>query len=262
LTLFASKEADLPQGIRVDAPADFDFGAFKVGEPVSCRQNFLLCGALTVELQGAVSWKCDLSALRGDLAKAGVMTAWQGAWQALNKRQVLRAAEIMANRLMDADEARPPSLLARMSEAMRGLLGATRRYDLAVASSLGLMLGLGSGLTPSGDDILVGYLAGLWSTVHDTIERIRYVSSLGEAVVHLSNRTNAVSSTYLFHAAGGQVSSRLADLAAMICRGEDSDRILPVAESAMRVGHTSGMDAVTGLLVGLAAWTAPQMFSI
>jgi hypothetical protein len=130
------------------------------------------------------------------------------------------------------------------------------------ALSVRSMIGLGGGLTPSGDDILVGYLAGLWSTTDERLERIRYVSGLGEEVIRLSNRTNAVSSTYLFHASGGQVSSRLVVLAAVICRGEASDRILPAAESAMQVGHTSGMDAVTGLLVGLAAWTTPQMFSI
>ena len=47
---------------------------------------------------------------------------------------------------------------------------------------------------------------------------------------------------------------RLADLAEEICRGENSDRLFAVAQSAMQVGHTSGMDAVTGLLVGLVAW--------
>ena len=124
------------------------------------------------------------------------------------------------------------------------------------------MIGLGGGLTPSGDDILVGYLAGLWTTVLDRPERIRCVSSLGEAVIATRPEgTNAISRTYLFHAARGQVSSRLSDLAAVICRGEDADRVLRVAESAMKVGHTSGMDAVTGLLVGLAAWTAPQLLS-
>ena len=148
-----------------------------------------------------------------------------------------------------------------MSEGTRGLLEATRRYDLASAPSLGSMIGLGGGLTPSGDDILVGYLAGLWSTTLDRPDRIRFVFSLGEAVIGLSDRTNAISSTYLYHSARGQVSSRLAELTAAICGGEAEDSILPVAESAMQVGHTSGMDAVTGLLIGLAAWADPAMFS-
>jgi hypothetical protein len=30
-------------------------------------------------------------------------------------------------------------------------------------------------------------------------------------------------------------------------------------ESAMQVGHTSGMDVVTGLLIGLVIWTYPTL---
>ena len=187
--------------------------------------------------------------------------AWQAAWEALNKRQALRGAEIVGDELMRTDAVRPPSVLSRMSDGIRWLLDATRRHDLAGVHSLDSMIGLGSGLTPSGDDILVGYLAGLWSTSQGRPEHGRFISGLGEAVIGLSNRTNAISRTYLFHSARGQVSSRLADLAAVICVGEAADRILPVAEAAMRVGHTSGMDAVTGLLIGLAAWTEPRMFS-
>ena len=260
LTLFAGKEGDLPQGIRVDPPSDFDFGAFLPGQQVTCRQETLLGGSLTVELHGAAIWKCDLPALRGDLTKPGVQGAWQEAWQALNKRQVLRGAEIVGEELMRPDETRPPSVLSRMSHGIRGLLEATRQYDLSSGPSVGSMIGLGGGLTPSGDDILVGYLAGLWSTTNDSRKRTRSVVHLAEAVIGLSNRTNAISSTYLYHAARGQVSSRLAALATVICAGEAADSILPVAESAMQVGHTSGMDAVTGLLLGLAAWTDPPMF--
>ncbi len=42
----------------------------------------------------------------------------------------------------------------------------------------------------------------------------------------------------------------MANLAEAICRGENSD-LLATAQSAIQIGHTSGMDAVTGLLIGL-----------
>jgi hypothetical protein len=77
---------------------------------------------------------------------------------------------------------------------------------------------------------------------------------LGEAVIHHSHQTNDISRTYLYHAARGQVSSLLANLAGAICHGESPDRLLEITEAAMQVGHTSGMDAVTGLLIGLTAW--------
>jgi hypothetical protein len=58
----------------------------------------------------------------------------------------------------------------------------------------------------------------------------------------------------LFHAAHGQVSSDLVALVSAIARGDVSKRLHLVAEDALKVGHSSGMDTVTGLLVGLCAW--------
>jgi hypothetical protein len=52
----------------------------------------------------------------------------------------------------------------------------------------------------------------------------------------------------------GQVSSRLDTLARAISRPESSGQLLAAAESVMQSGHTSGIEAVMGLLLGLAAW--------
>jgi len=251
LTLVTSSEADLPQGIRVDTPEDFSFesGALRAGEPAACRDELLRFGPLTIGLRGARRWKCDLPSLQADLTDPSVATAWQSVWDALNARQVQLNAEIIAEDLFRSDET------IRAGAAMRGLLDATRRTDPAAPASVRPLIGLGSGLTPSGDDLLVGYLAGLWCAVRNSRERTQFVTGLGETVIRLSHLTNAISRTYLTHAARGQVSSRLADLAEAICRGENSDRLLTAAESAMQVGHTSGMDAVTGLLIGLVVWS-------
>jgi hypothetical protein len=136
---------------------------------------------------------------------------------------------------------------------MRGLIDATRQYDLN-ASAVEALIGLGSGLTPSGDDLLVGYLCGLWCAIQGQSQRFQFIASLGETIVSLSKKTNDISRTYLYHAAQGQVSSRMSDLAEAICYGEHPERLHEVAAAAFRVGHTSGMDAVTGLLIGLAVW--------
>lgn len=257
LTLVASSEADLPQGIRVDTPEDFSFesGALRAGEPAACRDELLRFGPLTIGLRGARRWKCDLPSLQADLTDPSVETAWRSVWQALNAQQIQLGAEIVAEDLFRSDETIRAGAPHTAGAAMRGLLAATRRTDPAAPASVRPLIGLGSGLTPSGDDLLVGYLAGLWCAVRNSRERTQFVTGLGETVIRLSQRTNAISRTYLYHAARGQVSSRLADLAEAICRGENSDRLLTAAESAMQVGHTSGMDAVTGLLIGLVVWS-------
>lgn len=256
LTLVTSDEADLPQGIRVATPDDFSFEIFRAGESVTCRGDILrfASSALTIDLHEAKSFSCNLSALYVEITRPSVATAWQWVWQVLNERQTESNAEIIAQDLFRSDETIRTGVPRKAGKAMRSLFAATRQFNLAAASSLNSLIGLGTGLTPNGDDLLIGYLAGLWCTVRDRHERLQFILELGKAIIRLSQQTNDISRTYLYHASRGQVSSRLADLAEEICRGENSDRLFAAAKSAMQVGHTSGMDAVTGLLIGLVNW--------
>lgn len=262
LTIAAINEADLPQGIRVDTPNDFSFEIFHAGEPVTCRDDNLRLDSLTIELRGARRWKCDLTALQVDLTDPAISTAWRSTWQALNQRQIELNAEIIVQDLFDSVESMRAGVPRMAGKAMRELLGAGRRYDLTLASSSArALIGLGPGLTPSGDDLLVGWLAGLWCTVRRQDERTQFVSNLGDAIIHHSPQTNEISRAYLYHAAQGQVSSLLVNLAEAISTGKNPDRLRKAAEVAMRVGHTSGMDTVTGLLIGLAAWEGNHLLT-
>jgi hypothetical protein len=40
------------------------------------------------------------------------------------------------------------------------------------------------------------------------------------------------------------------------------EQLLEIAEAAMKIGHTSGMETVTGLLVGLTAWEGNHLVSL
>ncbi len=259
LTLLAPGEADLPQGIRLEAGGSSPFEGIRSGEAVLCREGILRFenAPLVIQLRGARRWKCDLSMAGAGIASPAVPAAWRFVWEALNRRQRLSKAEIIAEDLFALHAIAPAGVARKAGEALQELVGATRRYDLAGSLALQALIGLGPGLTPSGDDLLAGYLAGLWCTAGDDCKRMRFISTLGKAIVRLSGQTNDISRTYLYHAARGRVSSRLADLAGAICHGESPERLLPAAESAMQVGHSSGMEAVTGLLAGLAAWANP-----
>jgi uncharacterized protein DUF2877 len=256
LTLISSGEGDLPQGIRLDAPAGFSFEKLEVGEPIVCRDDILHFqnSSLSVQLSGARRWKCDLPALKFDITDPAVSAAWRFVWDALNKRQRLKESEIIAEDLFRLDESARTEISRRAGKAMRDLLPATRQHELTDSSAVSSLIGLGPGLTPSGDDLLVGYMAGLWCTIRGKSERAQFVSNFGETISHFSHKTNDISRTYLYHAVYGQVSSRLASLAEAIGHGVKPEQLLRIAESAMKIGHTSGMETVTGLLAGLAAW--------
>lgn len=256
LTLVVASEADLPQGIRLDSPDDFSFEQLSTGRDVQCRDNTMLFenSVLEVDINQSKRWQCDLPTLCTDLTNAAVAEAWQYVWRSLNESQVRQGAEIVDRDLLRSDGIAQSTLSHRMGEAIRTLIESARNYQMDDLTALTQLIGLGTGLTPCGDDFLVGYLAGLWCTVRDIIERRQFVSKLGQAVIHLSGRTNDISRTYLHHATYGQVSSRVDTLARAISKPERLGHLLVIAESAMESGHTSGMDAVTGLLLGLATW--------
>ena len=264
LTLVIASEADLPQGIRLDTPEGFSFEELQIGEPVVCRDGILQFESfpLTVQLRGARQWRCELSSLEADLKKPATADAWGIVWDALNRRQRHLHADIIADDLLRSNEPGKASLSRKAGKAMRELLYVTRKCDATATSAVKALIGLGSGLTPSGDDLLVGYMTGLWCTARDRNERTQFISSLGKTIIRLSVQTNDISRPYLYYAAQGQVSSHLVDLAEAISQGESRNRLLDIAEAAMSVGHTSGMEAVTGLLVGLGAWEGNHLLSI
>jgi hypothetical protein len=109
-------------------------------------------------------------------------------------------------------------------------------------------------LTPSGDDFIVGYLAGLWSTAGNDSSRLRFMSSLGAWLSHAAAGTNAISCTYIKSAVYGNVSEAIATLAQLVGQAKCMDSVREAARTALQVGHTSGTDGVLGLLLGCIAW--------
>ncbi len=254
LTLHASGEADLPQGIRLDAPTGLSLEGFHTGELAVCREGLLEFkdSGLAIRLKGARIWRCDLPALGIDASEPSVANSCNFVRGMLKERRHHSDLEMAAGQTIRSHQS------SRADAAMRELVSAARKFSLARISAVHSLIGLGSGLTPSGDDLLAGYMAGLWCTVRGRTERREFVSGLGEAVIRGSRETNDISRTYLVHAARGQVSSLLVNLAEAIGTGSNRIRLSAAAEKAMRVGHTSGMDTVTGLLMGLTTWDDVQ----
>ena len=248
LTLVTVNAADLPQGIRLDTPHGFTFEGLTSEERVSCRDGVLHFEQtpLTIDLRPAKSWKCDLPGLAANMKDPSILAAWQSVRQVLDDWRRDKGTGLPASQSI---------INLRLYESVSDLIAATRECDnINAAEVVGTLIGLGPGLTPAGDDFLVGYLAGLWCAAGEKPERVRFLLHLGKAVTRLSRQTNDISRTYLVQAARGQVSSRLASLAEAICKGEHSDHLREVTEAALQMGHDSGMQSVTGLLLGLSIW--------
>ena len=257
LTLVISSEPDLPQGIRIDSPDGFSFEGFHIGESVTCKDGILRFEKtrLTIQLNDAPRWDSALSKLEVDTSKPAISSALSVVWEILNQRQKHLNSDIIADKLFSSNEtAQAKPVSSKTGKAIRELFTATQNLEIDGISAAKALIGLGSGLTPSGDDLLAGFIAGLWCTTQNESGRTQFISALGKSIIAHSTRTNDISRTYLYHAAHGHVSRRLLALVKTISNGGISKRLLETAESAMQTGSTSGMDAVTGLLIGISAW--------
>ena len=237
---------NVPHGARIAAPAGFGFARhLTVCGPVGCRADVLRMAQLSIDLGTAQPWRADLAAAGVDLSVPQVARAWRAAWRMLGQRRP---------RAGDAQGA----LLSRTVDR-RGLCLARATRHLRVheaARAVESLIGCGPGLTPSGDDLIVGFLAGLWSTAGDDPEQHAFRRALCAAVAAAARATGDISRAYLTHATRGRFAEPLATLAARIGDGATVGEIEGSTAAALHVGHSSGGDGVLGLLLGLRAWSA------
>jgi hypothetical protein len=251
ITVLLSYHYELPQGIRI-ARKDVPLHSLTINGRASLRGGVLRFGSssLTIDLRGARTWKCPVPHLNMDMSVPSVQEAWSRAWELLNQAQRLRRTDIIANDLLHTNTGSP--LSQRISSPVLQLIAAAEQFDVQTSlQAAQTMVGLGPGVTPAGDDILIGFLAGLWSLAGENEPLLSFIRSFGNALLQIAAQTSEISRTYLYHATQGQFSSSLSDLAQAIATGSGVEQAAPLA---MRVGHSSGMDSVTGLLIGLSVW--------
>jgi hypothetical protein len=126
------------------------------------------------------------------------------------------------------------------------------------------LIGLGEGLTPAGDDFLVGFLAALWRCMISDSARYLFLHPFGSAVAAAAVRTNAISRSFLEAAAvSGEVSEPPAILAARILRGAVPEEVRDALRSVLAIGASSGAAGALGLLIGIrACWGKGDILSI
>jgi hypothetical protein len=138
------------------------------------------------------------------------------------------------------------SIIARRARSRLAEGLSDRTPGAFIDGALGL-LGLGEGLTPAGDDCLVGALAVVhrfarpWLTTHPEIEsRVKAASATA---------TTTIAREFVTHALEGRFAESLVDLMSAESAEETDD----AASRLLRTGATSGADTLCGIRLALAA---------
>jgi hypothetical protein len=224
-----------PRGVSLDLPEDISLRQLLSANAECAKRGGVVRfagSALAIDLRGAPQWRSGIAALNFDCRSDAVARAYRTA------------------RLVLEQDGRSQELCDIAGAKLDGLSQSIRVRDPRSAERvIGELIGLGEGKTPAGDDYLVGIFAALWSCSAGRT----FAEALAPALITSTARTSDLSSLYLSEAANGEVSERLADVAAGICAGSSEDVVANAVKKALAVGHSSGAVGIFGLLNGYAA---------
>jgi Protein of unknown function (DUF2877) len=226
-------------------PADQLNLILQAGDAARVENGYLRAGSISIVLDAAQNWRPEppRSWCRTSLARG--LAAFSDALPAILPKDGLA-------RLLRPERAAiiPTPVLASAQAPTRylaNLIAAPGPNALTVdAERIVPLIGLGPGLTPSGDDYLGGVLVALALT-----DRAAMRDRLWHALQpHLAANTGDISRTHLAAAAEGFGSAAMHELLAAILTGDT--KAVPDALAAVAViGHTSGWDALAGAVSAL-----------
>ncbi|HSO28923.1 MAG TPA: DUF2877 domain-containing protein [Candidatus Sulfomarinibacteraceae bacterium] len=248
----------LPNGVRLARAVDFRRSGVLAGMPVEVDgARVELPGAgLTIDVSQAASWSPRLVHPVGNAADVVAQARWRS-----RAAEVRALASVLVARRTDAvvglgallaplDRRSLPLVAQVAAPRLAGLGDAIRGGDAARARrAAGDLVGLGPGLTPSGDDALVGFAAAIVAMDGSAMGRLAFLRPVASGA---AARTTAVAATFLRHAAAGEFTGGIHGLVAGLL-GPDSTAIEPAVGRVLGWGATSGTDTLVGLLAGLDA---------
>ena len=222
-----------------------DAGTPAIGTDVELQ----LGGRLQAHLDGAAAWEATI--------------AWGGPGD-----EWARGLEMLDEFLLGGDSLRPrirkPAGSGDPAEAscnpprlppQSPLLAALQARDRpAIVEHAVALAGLGPGLTPAGDDFLIGLMAGLraWPEMlrKSELTTDQACSLIAEAA---APRTTTLAAALLQTAAGGMFAAPWHELAAALASGTAA-KVNRAAGRILAIGATSGADALAGFTSPYRYW--------
>ena len=136
------------------------------------------------------------------------------------------------------------------SSGLAGLQEAFYSDDSSlIERRLRFLIGRGAGLTPSGDDVIIGFLLGVTAARQEAPVFLSVFNRL--IAIEGRQLTTHISLEYLYYAGQRQFGSCLQDLMKVLVSGPVS-AVIAAARKVLAVGSTSGADTLIGLITFLA----------
>ncbi len=249
-----------PLSICVDIPEHIDLVSLGLdkGLIVSRVDDLIVIGTnvLAVSIKEAALWESSLlftNVLRmpRDIER-NLMTLREVAVSSGKHSGLGQLIELSESDLSNEDVTCKMEPVAQLSlPHILRLLKAIKSYNTQnLMESVAHLIGLGPGLTPAGDDLLIGLMLSMLyfaENLNINTARVRNVNSVIISCVHA--RTTSVSQEFLIQAAIGNANEQILNLIEVLLIRESND-VEQVARTVLAIGGTSGTDTVLGVLLG------------
>jgi hypothetical protein len=234
----------------------FDLTGLRVGMPVRIQSGYLRFGEEKgLEIAGAPVWQPEsISPDRVARPKIVNLLVQQllDIARASNRSESLdQLLPLIAADDNDLGAGKPTNPFLRAAlEPIYEIVQACRSRDMERVALVGrALVGLGPGLTPSGDDFLGGlfFVANQLKQAYPTV--LHYDEMvIDELLASARERTNSISLTILGDHVRGHAVQPLHELGAAMLQGQE----LPMQslQTLIAIGSTSGWDILTGALAG------------
>ncbi len=242
LAVVTSERGLTPFALSVAASGQAPFRAVTETSGVRVHPGWLRLGPFEIDCSAARTWNAtpDWPAIRGGFAQAERLE--ELADRALGRGPAGSLLELWAP--PRPDSVLPAFLRERASQGALDLVAGlcSGQAEAAVAGAQRLA-GAGGGLTPAGDDFILGALLAAWAGCYGASAE-RLAATIAEAA---AARTTTLSGAYLRAAARGECSVYWHDLF-RAWLGQDAAGREAALAALLAVGHTSGADALAGFL--------------
>lgn len=216
-TVLGAARSNSAFGIQL-APGDARLDV-QAADPVNVRAGYVGIGRLVLDCRSASRW---------------APSRWAP------------PAAGLAARLATVEHAARARAWSESAGMASDVTGALRGSDAELACAVRRTVGRGPGLTPAGDDVLVGIFAVLTSGAAGAAGE-RATRRIVGALDRLLETTTDISRHLLQQAVQGLPCQALHDLGQALLAGASRERLLDALDLALDHGCTSGADACMGL---------------
>ncbi len=245
---------NLPHGILVEGSQGFQCFGLKPGMQVVKNRSQLSFGhdSLIIDFNGAASWNpysakvplCDNISQNIEFVLGVMIKASSTQWHS-TLLEVF--AQLIVGEKVNCNE---DPILKRIAFLTRQLCDAIQQRDPdAFLKTSKTLIGTGMGLTPSGDDILIGIIAAL-SLCDNQESGIYWLKQSQQKILNYLDSTTIVSKAFLQHAIQGRFPELLIDFIVNM-NSADKDKLCAAVTRLTRFGSSSGCEMALGSMIAL-----------